>query len=388
MPERCAHSRSRPVARMAAGLIALVLIPSGPALAAGSTTGPTSGSGSAAALSPGPTASSEPIILRAEPVAPVAGQAVQIVATGASPSATDFRWSLPGATSTIVDTGAQPWVSTSFLAAGPHSVSVTVTAPAGQTTATLSLDVAAATETAAPVTTAPVAVAPAPSLSSAPPVTTSISGRHQAAPHATGHGSDPSTTDVVHAVARAAADPAVSIVDFSFSPGTTTIHVGDTITWTNSGQQPHTATASNGSFDTGILKHGASASHTFSQAGTFSYICSVHPYMKGTVVVLGSSGSSSTSGGSGSPSAGSSSGATGSTGGASGTGSTGSTGAAGSTGSPSTAAATPSGASLPMTGMDLWVAALIGALMLLSGVALRAASRHVLFASRREGTLQ
>jgi plastocyanin len=77
-----------------------------------------------------------------------------------------------------------------------------------------------------------------------------------------------------------------SIIDFAFSPATITIHVGDTVTWTNTGKQLHSATANNHSFDTGLLKTGQSASHTFTTAGTYSYICIVHPFMHGTVVVL------------------------------------------------------------------------------------------------------
>src|SRR5581483_4848918 len=45
---------------------------------------------------------------------------------------------------------------------------------------------------------------------------------------------------LVAGLAHAAADIPGSIVDFSFSPATITIHVGDTVTWTNTGQQPHT----------------------------------------------------------------------------------------------------------------------------------------------------
>ena len=57
---------------------------------------------------------------------------------------------------------------------------------------------------------------------------------------------------------------------------------GDTVTWSNNGPTGHSATANDGSFDTGILQKGSSGSHTFSQAGTFSYICTPHPFMKGT----------------------------------------------------------------------------------------------------------
>jgi plastocyanin len=86
--------------------------------------------------------------------------------------------------------------------------------------------------------------------------------------------------------AHAAGDPAVTVADFHFSPSSTTIHVGDTITWTNDGPSSHTATARNGGFDTGVLKKGHSASHTFTQAGTFTYFCQIHPFMHGTIVVL------------------------------------------------------------------------------------------------------
>jgi hypothetical protein len=86
--------------------------------------------------------------------------------------------------------------------------------------------------------------------------------------------------------AHAAGDPAATISDFQFSPSTTTIHVGETVTWTNNGPSLHTATAKDGSFNTGTLKKGASASHTFTQAGTFPYICAIHPFMHGTIVVL------------------------------------------------------------------------------------------------------
>jgi plastocyanin len=87
--------------------------------------------------------------------------------------------------------------------------------------------------------------------------------------------------------AVAAADGSVTIVDFSFNPGTITINVGDTVTWSNDGPTPHSATASDGSFDTGIFPAGQSRSHTFNEPGTFSYICTPHPNMRGTVVVQG-----------------------------------------------------------------------------------------------------
>ena len=92
----------------------------------------------------------------------------------------------------------------------------------------------------------------------------------------------------------------MTIADFSFTPGSLTINQGDTVTWVNNGPTPHSATANNGSFNTGILKAGQSASHTFAQAGTFSYFCQPHPFMKATIVVQAAqTGGGSTGGTSG-----------------------------------------------------------------------------------------
>lgn len=96
------------------------------------------------------------------------------------------------------------------------------------------------------------------------------------------------------ATAHAADDTSVTIADFQFTPATITIHVGDTVTWTNHGPSAHTATANNGSFNTGVLQKGHSASHTFTTAGTFTYICQIHPFMHGTVVVLANTTSTTT----------------------------------------------------------------------------------------------
>jgi plastocyanin len=87
----------------------------------------------------------------------------------------------------------------------------------------------------------------------------------------------------------AAADQAVSISGLAFHPATVTVNVGDTVTWTNNDGVSHTATADGGSFDTGTIGNGSSASETFNTAGTFAYHCSVHPTMQGSVVVAAAS---------------------------------------------------------------------------------------------------
>ncbi len=86
-------------------------------------------------------------------------------------------------------------------------------------------------------------------------------------------------------VAKAAASASVTISDYKFTPDTVTVNEGDTVTWTNEDPVAHTATADDGSFDTGTLRKGESGSATFTQAGTISYFCQPHPYMKGKVIV-------------------------------------------------------------------------------------------------------
>jgi plastocyanin len=97
----------------------------------------------------------------------------------------------------------------------------------------------------------------------------------------------------------AAADQAVSISGLAFHPATVTVNVGDTVTWTNNDGVSHTATADGGSFDTGTIGNGSSASETFNTAGTFAYHCTIHPTMQGSVVVQSASGGGGGGGGGG-----------------------------------------------------------------------------------------
>jgi plastocyanin len=76
--------------------------------------------------------------------------------------------------------------------------------------------------------------------------------------------------------------------DYVFSPASLTIAAGDTVTWTNNGNQPHDVTGDG--LSSGTLQSGQGYSHTFASAGNFSYICSIHPFMKGSVTVQASAG--------------------------------------------------------------------------------------------------
>jgi LPXTG-motif cell wall-anchored protein len=107
--------------------------------------------------------------------------------------------------------------------------------------------------------------------------------------------------------ARLAASKTVSIGDNFYAPETVTINVGDTVTWNNDGAADHSATADDGSFDTGVFGGGQSRSETFTTAGTIPYYCTVHGQAQsGTVRVLAADGGGGGGGGSGASSSGTS----------------------------------------------------------------------------------
>ncbi len=89
------------------------------------------------------------------------------------------------------------------------------------------------------------------------------------------------------AAAVAPQEVQVAIQDFAFSPQVLEIPVGTTVTWTNNDTSQHTATANDGSFDSGVLAQGGTFSFTFDTPGTYDYICSLHPNMTGQIVVTG-----------------------------------------------------------------------------------------------------
>jgi plastocyanin len=81
----------------------------------------------------------------------------------------------------------------------------------------------------------------------------------------------------------------VAIEDFYFEPAAAAIQPGDTIMWTNEGNQPHTVTSDDGQFDSEVLNPGDSFTFTFPEAGTYTYHCEIHPSMTGSVTVGGGS---------------------------------------------------------------------------------------------------
>lgn len=85
----------------------------------------------------------------------------------------------------------------------------------------------------------------------------------------------------------------VSIVDFAFNPPAVTIKPNDSVTWTWAGSFSHSSTADGTSplWDSGILPHGSTFSHTFANAGSFPYHCLVHASMTASVTVQGQTNS-------------------------------------------------------------------------------------------------
>ena len=100
-----------------------------------------------------------------------------------------------------------------------------------------------------------------------------------------------STTDATATTTVAAGgsgDVAVTIEGFAFDPPELDVAVGATVTWTNQDGATHTVKSADDAFDGSAgLGQGDTFTHTFDQAGTFDYICGIHPGMKATVVVAG-----------------------------------------------------------------------------------------------------
>lgn len=88
-------------------------------------------------------------------------------------------------------------------------------------------------------------------------------------------------------LAAPAAKPAVVVHmhNFKFVPAVVRIKPGDTVEWINDDNDAHTVDSTSRLFDSGGLDTNDKWSHAFKTAGTFSYICALHPYMKGAVIV-------------------------------------------------------------------------------------------------------
>ncbi len=97
------------------------------------------------------------------------------------------------------------------------------------------------------------------------------------------HGSEPSTTSV----AVASGTEKIDISHFAYYPASVTVKVGTTVIFTNEESVEHTATSNaEGLFETGTLEKGHSVRLKMNKVGTFSYHCSFHAFMHGTIRVV------------------------------------------------------------------------------------------------------
>lgn len=106
----------------------------------------------------------------------------------------------------------------------------------------------------------------------------------------TGGGATPAASEPGESIAAAACEQTtdaatveIEIADFAFSPASATAKVGDVVNWTNNDSQAHSAAFEGCS--TERLDNGASGALVFTQAGTYNYVCGIHPSMKATLEV-------------------------------------------------------------------------------------------------------
>jgi plastocyanin len=78
----------------------------------------------------------------------------------------------------------------------------------------------------------------------------------------------------------------VHVQDFAYDPGALEIHVGDDVAFINDDEIAHTVTSDDKAFDSGNLDQHQTWTYTFTKAGTYTYYCTYHPFMKAKIVVV------------------------------------------------------------------------------------------------------
>jgi plastocyanin len=94
--------------------------------------------------------------------------------------------------------------------------------------------------------------------------------------------------DHMDMTAKTAANSAaakVLIDTYKFGPDALTVPVGTTVTWTNNDGDAHTVVAKDQTFSSPALAKGQTFSYTFTKAGKYDYLCSIHPFMVASVTV-------------------------------------------------------------------------------------------------------
>jgi plastocyanin len=86
-------------------------------------------------------------------------------------------------------------------------------------------------------------------------------------------------------LAQTAEPTRIMVKNFMFQPTSLTVKAGSTVTWTNMDEEPHTVVSSSGLFRSNGLDTKDSFSYKFDKAGTYTFVCSIHPQMVGKIVV-------------------------------------------------------------------------------------------------------
>ena len=106
-----------------------------------------------------------------------------------------------------------------------------------------------------------------------------------AAPDTTTATATPAMDMTPTAATATAGDTKVVIDTYKFGPDQLTVPVGTTVTWTNDDDDAHTVVAKDDTFRSESLAKGQSFRYTFTKAGTYAYLCSIHPFMVASVTV-------------------------------------------------------------------------------------------------------
>jgi amicyanin len=126
---------------------------------------------------------------------------------------------------------------------------------------------------------------------SSPSSSPAAAPQSSAAPSASQSAMPPMTMSAPPSASSAQTAPvagnAVTIQGFAFAPAALTVKAGTTVTWTNQDADAHTVTSvgDTGPLGSAALNTGQSYSYTFTKAGTYKYLCTIHPFMTATVVV-------------------------------------------------------------------------------------------------------
>lgn len=119
------------------------------------------------------------------------------------------------------------------------------------------------------------------------PVSNAVTQPSGVRPAITPNQSSSNAEDSISAVTIAEGSAAQQVKVY-YQPDPAGVFSNSKVTWTNKDIAPHTATASDSSFDTGVIQVGSSGSAIVKGQGNIAYRCTIHPWMTGTIQIIGS----------------------------------------------------------------------------------------------------